>query len=472
MSLLVNKLESLDLQVTPLNGALIVLGVFAGWRVITGKPRLPPGPRGLPLIGNLFDLATEFEWITFSKWADQWGPLVSASTLGTHIIVVSTYKKAVAMLENRDKSIMYSDRPHVTMAVDLMGWGASSHLQQYGPSFQTHRKVLHEELATQKGMKQFCVPVGEDRARNFASLVLRTPDKLVEHSIHHTASTLLRIIYGYTAKDYDDDFVRISEEAMRGFNLGVVPAARFAVNVIPFLRFLPGWLPGAGFQGKAKAWKAALMDMVLKPFTYTKDAVVAGTDEPSAISHRLRNGISPEDEATMVAVAASWLGAGSQNIAIIAQEEIEAVVGHDRLPTYEDRHSLPYLGAVIKEILRMHPSVPTGIPHTTSQDDVVDGYLIPKGSIIMFNIWKMGRDPELYKDPETFYPARFLGATPEQDPVFVWGFGRRVCPGRMLAEATIFTTLATCVATLQIDPILIHGKAVLPEFKPIGEPMK
>ncbi len=89
------------------------------------------------------------------------------------------------MLENREKSIMYSYRPHVPMAIDLMGWGASSHLQQYGPSFHAHRKVLHEELATQKGLKRFCVPIAEERARDFVSLVLRTPEKLAEHSIQY-----------------------------------------------------------------------------------------------------------------------------------------------------------------------------------------------------------------------------------------------------------------------------------------------
>lgn len=85
----------------------------------------------------------------------------------------------------------------------------------------------------------------------------------------------------------------------------------------------------------------------------------------------------------------------------------------------------------------------------------------------------MGRDTTLYRDAEVFDPTRFLGLNPEQDPgAYVWGFGRRVCPGRMVAESVIFTTFATVLATLQVSPVVEDGVVVLPEFKPSGEPMK
>lgn len=183
---------------TSLNGALVCLGVFAGWRILKRtSSRLPPGPSGLPIVGNLFDLPTTFEWVTFGQWADKWGmslspspiqstshdllltitpgPLVSASTFGTHFVVVNTYKRATAMLER--KAVLYSTRPHVTMAVDLMGWGAASHFQPYGESFRAHRKMFHDELATGTGLKNW-LNIEEERARNFVALCLKTPDQL------------------------------------------------------------------------------------------------------------------------------------------------------------------------------------------------------------------------------------------------------------------------------------------------------
>lgn len=70
-----------------------------------------------------------------------------------------------------------------------------------------------------------------------------------------------------------------------------------------------------------------------------------------------------------------------------AQYEIDEVIGRDRLPTLSDRQSLPYVNALVKEVLRWHPVGPMCLPHTTSQDDVIDGYLIPKGAMILPNIW-------------------------------------------------------------------------------------
>ncbi|KIY72390.1 cytochrome P450 [Cylindrobasidium torrendii FP15055 ss-10] len=459
------------------------------------KRNLPPGPAGLPVVGNLFDLATEHEWLTFAKWADKWGPLTSASTLGTNIIVISTYSKAAAFLD-----VKYSTRPHVTMAVDLMGWGAASHFQPYGSdSFKAHRKTFRDDLLTNNGFKKWW-PVEEDKAKRFVkTLYLQNPnpDGLAGRCYHAMASVLLRIIYGYDAKDQDDDFVKAGYAGMRTFNLGCAPAAKYAVNVIPALKYLPSWFPGAQFKRLAEGWKETFMTMVLTPWTYVKGEIAAGRAVESSIADTYSKGeVTAEEEGAMLAVAASYFGAGSQNLAITieyfflimaqhpdiqkkAQAEIDAVIGRDRLPTLDDRDSLPYVNALIKELLRVHPPVPTGtrqfflmlacIPHANTVDDIQDGYLIPKGSIIMFNIWKMLRDPALYPNPEVFDPERFVGSTPQQDPgAMAFGFGRRLCPGKLVAECSIFQTLSTCLATLNVAAPK-GGPA--PTFGDVGEPM-
>jgi cytochrome P450 len=70
-----------------------------------------------------------------------------------------------------------------------------------------------------------------------------------------------------------------------------------------------------------------------------------------------------------------------------AQEEIDRVVGTDRLPTVADRENLPYVDAVVKEVLRWHPVAPMGLPHTSTEDDICNGYLIPKGAMLFANVW-------------------------------------------------------------------------------------
>ena len=128
------------------------------------------------------------------------------------------------------------------------------------------------------------------------------------------------------------------------------------------------------------------------------------------------------------------------------QAELDSVVGNDRLPTFADRDSLPYLATMLKEVIRWGPTTPLGAPHCVEQDDVHNGYFIPKGSIIMPNIWYAPflfslhrrahtnnrhflHDPEVYKSPMTFNPDRLIaqpGKPAEPDPFDVaFGYGRR-----------------------------------------------
>lgn len=144
----------------------------------------------------------------------------------------------------------------------------------------------------------------------------------------------------------------------------------------------------------------------------------------------------------------------------LAQREIDSVIGVDRLPTLADRNSLPYCNALWWEVLRWTPIGPLGLPHVASQDDTVtvktDGgekvYSIPKGSILMPNIWSFCRDPNLYRDPEQFNPSRFLGQHPEQDPTHVvFGFGRRICPGKVLADASGWLIMTQTLACFNVQ---------------------
>lgn len=135
-----------------------------------------------------------------------------------------------------------------------------------------------------------------------------------------------------------------------------------------------------------------------------------------------------------------------------AQEELDRIVGTDRLPTLADRPSLPYNNAVMKEVLRWHPVAPTGIPHVAAEDDNYNGMFIPKGTTLIPNIWLFTHDETNYKDPYRFKPERFLGESPEVDPhTLVFGFGRRICPGRELADSSVFLTIVMSLSTLNIS---------------------
>ncbi|KAF6990795.1 hypothetical protein CFC21_007951 [Triticum aestivum] len=118
------------------------------------------------------------------------------------------------------------------------------------------------------------------------------------------------------------------------------------------------------------------------------------------------------------------------------QEELDSVVGRDRVMSETDFQNLPYLMAVVKESLRLHPPTPLMLPHKASASVKVGGYSIPKGANVMVNVWAVARDPKVWSSPLEFRPERFLEESIDikgsDFRVLPFGAGRRVCPGAQL----------------------------------------
>jgi cytochrome P450 len=130
-----------------------------------------------------------------------------------------------------------------------------------------------------------------------------------------------------------------------------------------------------------------------------------------------------------------------------ACEEIDLVVGHKRLPDFLDRERVPYIEAIIKETLCWHPFAPICPPHMCDAEDEFRGYRIPKGAMILPSIKWFSMDSAVYTEPELFQPERFLGLNTQTDPSrYAFGFGRRICPGRLLADANLFLVIAHSLA--------------------------
>lgn len=259
------------------------------------------------------------------------------------------------------------------------------------------------------------------------------------------------------------------------------------VDVLPFLRYLPDWLPGVGFKHTARLWKKTLTDVVNNPYMYVKQRMSDHSNEDSYVSKLIEQNLptlGPEEEHAIKWSAASlYTGGADTSVSTMtsfflamsmspevqrkAQEEIDRVVGSSRLPTFSDRENLPYVDAIVKEALRWHPIAPMGLPHMADQDDTCNGYFIPKGSLIVPSIWWFTHDPETYHDPMTFKPERYLAPFNEPTPWdVVWGFGRRVCPGRMVADSNIYLVFAQTLAVFDIKKAVDErGAEIEPEIK-------
>lgn len=154
-----------------------------------------------------------------------------------------------------------------------------------------------------------------------------------------------------------------------------------------------------------------------------------------------------------------------------AQHELDTVVGTDRLPTFDDRPNLPYLECIVSEVLRWGVPVPLGLPHRLMEDNVYNGRHIARGTLVFANIWNMLRDAAVYPDPHAFVPERYEApvadeaAARRRDPrTYVFGFGRRRCPGLHLIDESLWIVMATMIATtdvaMEVDE---NGSVVRPD---------
>jgi len=135
-----------------------------------------------------------------------------------------------------------------------------------------------------------------------------------------------------------------------------------------------------------------------------------------------------------------------------AQDELDRVLGGERLPDFSDQENLPYISAITKELLRWGCPVPIGIPKRVVEDDTYNGYFIPAGATIIENIWAIFQDESIYPAPQIYDPERYL-KDGKLDPCVkdpeerIFGSGRRICPGRYFAMRTLFINIA-CILTI------------------------
>lgn len=299
--------------------------------------------------------------------------------------------------------------------------------------------------------------------------------------------------YGYTIEpDKPDVLVDLADQMMTEFSLAAVPMA-WAVDIIPALRYLPEGIPGIKFQETARRWRKSIHAVGYIPYDFVRRQMAAFTSRPCYVSklveqltHESADGrLSSEDEHAIIWSAASLYGAAADTTVITltaftaamilfpevqqkAQDEIDSVVGAERLPTFADRESLPYLDALVMEASRWWPIAPMGFPHTATEDVEYEGMRIPKGSFLLPAVWWFLHDPEVYADPERFDPDRFLAPRNEPDPrTEAFGYGRRICPGRFFADASLFLNITQTLAVFKFTKKVGNdGKEIDVNVKP------
>ncbi|KAI0044341.1 cytochrome P450 [Auriscalpium vulgare] len=426
----------------------------------------PPGPKPLPLLGNILDIPKTQPWGTYTEWGRKYGEITSITVLGKLIVFVHSHRAAKELLEKR--GTYYSDRPNIPM-MDLMKAHFNLAITPYSDKWRSERRIIDQSLRPSAAVAY--LDMQKSRAHTFLRQTLDKPELAMEYLKHFTGAIVMSLVYGYDVADSGDPFIDTAEKLLTLASESILPGA-LLVNDFPFLQHLPEWLPGMGFMDRARYGQRLVVDLLHKPFDFVKEEMRLGTARHSLVRENLPEVTTEAEENALRNAAGSIYAAGAEttvgtltcfflvlllypNVQQRAQEELDSVIGQGRLPDYSDRPELPYIDAICKELLRWRLVLPLGVAHASTHDDVYEGYFIPKGTPVLANAWAILHDPEAYPEPDEFKPERFLTADGKvkEDPVLnaAFGFGRRICPGRHLVDTTIYIIVSSVLSAFRVE---------------------
>ncbi|KAG1875735.1 cytochrome P450 [Suillus subluteus] len=433
----------------------------------SGLP-LPPSPPTWRLRGHILPLRKPF--LTIAGWIDEYGPLITIRSNVERIVIIGRYKAAIKIMENQGKFV--ADRPRMIAAGEMLSGGMSIALAPFGDRFRNMRRALHSHL--QPKAAEAYQPLQMSHAKNIVLGVLDNPQNIQDHvitqALSYAATTIMKVAYGKNTPTSATDPEVVSLFQTSGmFNKMMRPGA-YLVDSIPWLKYLPwyGRDLKLGFESRKKL-HTGHMERVKEQMQSNKDI------GPSFMKHMLENSQSYDlTETEMAFLGGALFGAGSVStsasictVLMVAARfpeeqakvhaELDAVIGRHRAPTFADQESLPRLQAFISEALRWRPVVSGGLPHRTTKDVIWENYCIPAGTTVFPDHWSISRDPDVYSDPYAFKPQRWIderGGLRDDLKFFVYGFGRRVCPGQHVANRSVFiaTLLNLWAYKLTLDP--------------------
>ncbi|KAH7928413.1 cytochrome P450 [Leucogyrophana mollusca] len=428
---------------------------------------LPPGPPPLPIVGNVRGFNVNAPWLTYTEWAAAYGDLVYSRLFNQDIIVVNSEEVASALLDQR--SHIYSDRPEL-VTNELLGLSFNSVFLRYGPKWRFHRRLFHQVFKQDAALSYR--PMQLRKAHQLLRGLLEDPQDYEAHIRLHSSAIILSAVYDYDPAPREDPLIAVIEKAVTIAIEVQRPEVAAIFNTFPILLSLPSWFPGLSIKRAAVESRQYATRWLNEPFQYAQDRMRAGTSAPSMVSDALGKWDNNDDsgdarKAIKEAAATAFIGklqtASTMNVFVLAmvlypevqeraQALIDSVVGTGRLPNFEDRALLTYIDAIIRETFRWHPIVPMGVPHATYDEDVYEGYYIPKGAMVLPNVWAMTHNEEKYPNPDEFIPERFLtadGSLNDDTSNFAFGFGRRICVGRHVADASLWSAMALMLAVFR-----------------------
>uniref|UniRef100_A0A0C9S7A2 TSA: Wollemia nobilis Ref_Wollemi_Transcript_9408_1861 transcribed RNA sequence n=1 Tax=Wollemia nobilis TaxID=56998 RepID=A0A0C9S7A2_9CONI len=432
--------------------------------------RLPPGPPAWPVVGHLHLLEKNRPLHqTLHRLAQRYGPIMFLRLGSRPTLVVTSSSLARECLATNDR--IFASRPHLS-AAERLGYNCTLlGLDPYDRRCRNLRRICASEVLSPSRVQA----LSHVRSQEVSKLVRSLYDKTLRNNqavVDVTLSLLdmaFNVIVGMiTRHDYlgNPQEVREFKEMIRdnslllaSFNLG---------DFFPWLKWLE-FLQGnqremRNLSGRRDEILQKLIENHRKAESERKgnsnliDTLLSLVDRgedycdnDSIVKATIMSLINAATDTT--ATTLEWAMASLLNrpdICRKAQEEVDVIVGRDRVVELSDLPKLSYLEAIIKETLRLYPAGPLLLPHMSTEHCTVGGFEIPVGTRLLVNVWAIQRDPGAWERPLEFEPERFLenrhlypvDAKGVEDFKFIpFGCGRRACLGIWLAMSALQLTV-------------------------------
>ncbi|KAM7514083.1 hypothetical protein LguiA_003666 [Lonicera macranthoides] len=418
----------------------------------------PPGPRGLPFIGNLHQLDNSFLQRQLWKLSEKYGPLMSLRLGSLPTVIVSSAKMAKEIMKTHD--LVFCSRPALLGQQKLSYNGVDVALSPYNDYWREMKKIVVLHLFTSKRVQSFR-PIREDEVSRMIKKVseLAVSSKLVNLSeilVSLTSTIICRVAF---SKRFDEGY-----EGSRFQGL-----LRECQNVMASF-YISDHFPMMGWLDRVSGLLARL-DKNFKEMDLFYQELIDEHLDPERRSSTREDIIDiflrlKEDQSYSIDLTFSHIKALLMNILLggtdtsastivwamtelmknptvmyKAQEEVRKLIGKKGRVDEDDLQNLTYLKMVVKEAMRLHPPVPLLVPRVAMQRCVIDSFEIQPKTMVYVNAYAVGRDPECWKDPLKFFPERFMGTTIDykgQDfELIPFGAGRRACPGISMGSTTV-----------------------------------
>ncbi|XP_030440190.1 geraniol 8-hydroxylase-like [Syzygium oleosum] len=414
---------------------------------------LPPGPRPLPIIGNLHQLG-DLPHKSLAKLARTYGPIIKLELGFVTTVVISSPALAKEILQTHDA--VFSNRmvPNSVMAHDhdkfSVAWVPVSPLFRYlrkiynSQIFSSKKLDLNQHLRSKKVQELItsvrkCACAGE--AVNISEAAFRTSLNAISNTVFsldmmeplHPARELKEVVWQIAAEagkpNLADYFPVLKKIGLRG------PKHRLEVHFEKIFNIFDD-LTQRRLQLRTETGSDKCNDVLDNLLDLVEDK--NETLDMSLVKHLCLDIFVAGGETTASTLewAMTELLCNPEKL-VRAQAELHQVIGKGKQIEEADIPRLPYLQAIVKENFRLHPAAPLLVPRKSGEDFIAGGFTIPKGAQVLINVWAMGRDPSIWDDPDKFMPERFLGSDidvrGQNFELLPFGGGRRICPGLPLA---------------------------------------